>query len=57
MRDQRPDEERTLYLLKVAREFVMKHASEMSMVWDDAVCDGYCLAEDISAALRDLEDT
>ena len=55
-------ENRAITLLKAAKEFLIKlHESEYSdgmaltVHYDDADCDGYCLIDDIECCLDELE--
>lgn len=51
---QKEDESRIEYLLRVLEEFMQNTiAGEITIEYDDAVCDGMCLAEDISNAVED----
>lgn len=55
------EEDRKLILLKAAYDLLnQQHGSgyvlnilETTAVWDGAVCDGYCLMEEIKALLED----
>lgn len=57
-------ENRALVLLKAARDILKKcqdstyvlNAMEVTAVWDEATCDGYCLLEEISVYLEDNLD-
>ena len=52
MREQREDEDRVEYLAKVLYKFMNKtNAGSESMVFDGVECDGFCLAEDMLAAV------
>jgi hypothetical protein len=52
MRDQRSDEDRIEYLAKVLYEFMhMTIAGECTIFYDDADCDGMCLAQEFMDAL------
>ena len=52
MREQLPDEPRIEYLAKVLHEFMNNSiACEITMFYDDANCDGACLAADFLAEL------
>jgi hypothetical protein len=47
MREQRQDEDRLEYLVKVLHEFMNNTgAGEHTMTYDGVVCDGLCLADD-----------
>ena len=44
--DQEENEDRRSYLLRVASVYILTHCPDQTMIFDDAVCDGACLAED-----------
>ena len=50
MREQEPDEDRRDYMLKVAAEYIREHYPDGDIFYDDARCDGYCLADDCISA-------
>lgn len=52
MREQKPDEPRIEYLARVLHEFMNNSiAAEITVFYDDAQCDGMCLAYDFMAEL------
>lgn len=40
------NENRKDYLLRVAGLFIEEHCPEGTLVYDETVCDGYCLSEE-----------
>lgn len=58
MREQRLDECRREYMVRVAIEYLTKHDKSCStIVYDDAECDGWCIADDLLCAFDlDVED-
>jgi hypothetical protein len=49
--------ERAIYMLRVVKKFIDENeiAAECISGWDDAVCDGHCLADDCQDAADMLE--
>ena len=47
--------ERAKYLMRIAADFIEKYAASDTWEYDGALCDGYCLAEDLHSAANDLE--
>ena len=48
MIEPREGEPRIQYLARVLKEYMeIEDAGEYAIVYDGAICDGYCLAEDI----------
>jgi len=56
MREQREDEDRRDYMLLVAAEYIEQHCPEGTTKYDDADCDGYCVAEDCRIASESEEE-
>ena len=54
MREQGKDEDRKDYMLMVAAEYIREHCPEGIIFYDDADCDGYCVADDCEAVATDL---
>ena len=54
MREQGKDENRKDYMLMVAAEYIREHCPEGMIFYDDADCDGYCVADDCEAIATDL---
>lgn len=53
MEEQKSNESRKDYLLKVCMEFIeSNNLEECKIFYDDTKCDGYCLLSDISANLE-----
>ncbi len=46
------NEPRSHYLLRVAAAYIEEHNTEGLIEFDDAVCDGNCLVEDILAEIN-----
>ncbi len=55
MRAQRANERRTVYLMRVAAEFIKKHALYDMMHYDEADCDGGCLSEELLQMAEDMD--
>lgn len=49
-RTQQPDETRLEYMLRVAAAFIRKNCPDGRIVFDDAQCDGACVADDCDYA-------
>lgn len=49
-------ESRAEYLLRVAAEYIDKYCPEEEIKFDEAVCDGACLAEDCIMEALNLRD-
>lgn len=47
---------RAIEILKVASDFIRENASSAIVHYDDADCDGYCLADDCMSAVEGLND-
>ena len=54
MREQGKDENRKDYMLMVAAEYIREHCPEGIIFYDDADCDGYCVADDCETIATDL---
>lgn len=50
-----PDQPRVAYLLRIAAEFIRKYASHRSVHYDEADCDGACLADDLEIEASEHE--
>ena len=50
MREQGKDEDRRDYMLKIAAEYIREHCPDGDIYYDDAECDGYCVADDCISA-------
>lgn len=48
---QRQDEPRVEYMLKVAAAYIRKHCPDEKIFYDDAECDGYCVAAECEELL------
>ncbi len=48
---------RAIDMMRIAAEFIRDHAPSDTVFYDDAECDGYCLADDLESAAHDLEAT
>lgn len=51
-----PGESRPHYMLRVAAAFIREHCSEDLIIFDEAECDGYCVADDCESAARELPE-
>jgi hypothetical protein len=40
-------------LMLIAAKFIRQHASDRTMFYDEATCDGYCLAAELEAEAND----
>jgi len=40
-------ESRASYLMRIAAEYILKHAPDHTVHYDEADCDGHCLADDL----------
>lgn len=49
------DLERAVYLMRVAADTIRAECSSAEVWFDDADCDGECLAQDLSIAADQLE--
>lgn len=47
--------ERAQQLLKIAAKYIRKYKDDGIIVYDDAECDGACLADDCEFAAENLE--
>lgn len=56
LRSQIPGQSRTEYLLRVAAEHISKYAYEDVTFYDNADCDGACLAEELRQEADDMRD-
>ncbi|MNR12856.1 hypothetical protein D3C85_1292330 [compost metagenome] len=52
---QKDSESRLEYILRVAIEFANRH-SHSTIDYDEATCDGYCLAGDLTNVLECLKE-
>ena len=43
-------------MLRIAAEVIREHASEATHFYDEADCDGYCIADDCESAAEELEN-
>ncbi len=55
MRAQRPNERRSVYLMRVASQFIMENARDGIIKYDEADCDGHCLAEELQHMAEDMD--
>lgn len=46
--------ERAIELMKLAAQYITEYCDDMPIFYDDAECDGMCLAQDILAELESL---
>lgn len=57
--EQKEKEDRKTYLVRLAIEYIKEHTGYVGMddelFYDDAECDGYCLADDLRIEF-DIED-
>jgi len=49
------DNNRLLYLLRIAAEYIDRHGDDGTIVFDGTQCDGRCLIDDINAVLEGTE--
>jgi len=49
-----PGESRAHYMLRVAAAFIREHCPEGVIIFDEAECDGYCVANDCESAASEL---
>lgn len=56
MREMLPNEDRHSYLLKVAAVHIKTHALYNETHYDDADCDGHCLAEELEQEAQRLDE-
>lgn len=49
-----PGESRPAYMLRVAAAFIREHCPEGVIYFDEAECDGYCVADDCESAIMEL---
>jgi hypothetical protein len=49
------DEKRAVYLLRIAASYIQKYAPSGITQYDEADCDGLCLADDMKIAADCLE--
>ena len=54
MREQGKDEDRKDYMLMVAAEYIREHCPGGMIFYDDAECDGYCVADDCESAFEEI---
>jgi len=47
---------RACEMLMLASNFIREHCPDSLVEYDDAVCDGYCLADDCETATEMLKD-
>ena len=48
---------RAIEMLKVAAAYIRKYCPDKSIYYDEAMCDGYCVADDCDIAVVLLEAT
>jgi hypothetical protein len=48
-------EKRAVYLMRIAASVIQHNAPEATAYYDEAECDGLCLADDLKIAADDLE--
>ena len=46
---------RAVLMLRVAANYISKHCPDMTWVYDEVICNGYCVANDCLAAADALE--
>lgn len=46
--------ERAIYLMFIAADYIRDNAPSERVIFDDAECDGMCLADDLESAAKDL---
>lgn len=51
-----PGESRPHYMLRVASAFIREHCSAGLITFDEAECDGHCVADDIASAAEELAE-
>lgn len=49
-----PNESRPAYLMRVAAAYILAHNSEGLIEYDGAVCDGNCLAEELTISAQEI---
>jgi hypothetical protein len=49
------DTKRAIDMLRIAAALIRQHAPEALYFYDNAYCDGYCIADDCESAADDLE--
>lgn len=54
MIEQRDDETRATYLMRVAAAYINDHPDH-TIDYDDTTCDGYCLAEELAVEADNME--
>jgi hypothetical protein len=58
--EQKENEKRKEYLVRLAIEYIIEHTGYVGvddyLFYDDAECDGYCLAEDLRIEFHIEED-
>lgn len=50
----KPDETRLAYLLRVAIRHILEHAADATTHYDEAECDGACLADELQREYEEL---
>lgn len=48
------EQQRLIYLADIAAQYIRKYAPDQTIIFDDAECDGTCLADDLEIAIRQL---
>ncbi len=51
---QKNGESRQKYLIRVAAQFIIEHG-EGTIDYDDTTCDGYCLSEELTISIADMD--
>lgn len=51
-----PGESRPHYMLRVAAAYIREHWTDGLIFFDEAECDGYCVADDCEHALLELDE-
>ncbi len=47
---------RAIEMLRIAAEVIREHAPDVTRFYDEAECDGYCIADDCESAAEELEN-
>ena len=55
IREQRKGEDRRDYMLTVAAAYIRQHCTDGIIWFDEAECDGYCVADDCESASNSEE--
>lgn len=48
------DLERAQFMLRTAAAYIRTYCPDEKMIYDDAECDGYCVADDCESAVKML---